>query len=105
MVRRLSVPRVGRDAFTVGEGCAIRRPRTSGPQPEPFARLTPRELEVLKLLACGLTNEEIARRLVISEHTVKNHISSIYRKLSTDDRIRVALMAIRAGLVSPDQLP
>lgn len=105
MMQSSSVPRVGRDALTLGEGCAIRRPRTSGPQPEPFNHLTPREIEVLKLLACGLSNEEIARRLVISEHTVKNHISSIYRKLRTDDRIRVALMAIRAGLVSPDQMP
>ena len=55
-------------------------------------------------MARGLTNEEIATRLVISEHTVKNHVSSIYRKLRSDDRVRVALMAIRAGLVSTEEL-
>lgn len=67
-------------------------------QPDPFARLTPREREVLQLMAGGLTNQEIARRLFISEHTVKNHVSNIYRKLGTDDRTRVVLMAIRAGI-------
>ena len=60
---------------------------------------------MVRLLASGLSNEEISRRLVISEHTVKNHISSIYRKLRTDDRVRVALMAVRAGLVLPEGGP
>ncbi|MEW6047657.1 MAG: response regulator transcription factor [Bacillota bacterium] len=67
-------------------------------QPDPFSQLTPREREVLALMARGLTNQEIARRLVISEHTVKNHVSNIYRKLGSDDRTRVVLMAIRAGI-------
>ncbi|WP_324718165.1 response regulator transcription factor [Carboxydochorda subterranea] len=64
-----------------------------------MAQLTPREREVLALIGLGLSNQEIARRLVISEHTVKNHVSSIYRKLQTADRTRAALTAIRAGLV------
>ncbi|HEY8487224.1 MAG TPA: response regulator transcription factor [Limnochordales bacterium] len=95
----------GRDGQQPGEGCLIRRPRTDPRVPEPFSQLTPRELEVVRLLASGLSNEEISRRLVISEHTVKNHISSIYRKLRTDDRVRVALMAVRAGLVLPEGGP
>lgn len=86
-----------------GRGRAIpppRKPRTGAV--DPFGQLTPRELEVLRLIARGLTNQEIARELVISHHTVKNHVSSIYRKVGSDDRTRVALMAIRAGVASLD---
>ncbi len=56
--------------------------------------LTPRECEVLNLIAQGLSNGEIATTLFISQHTVKNHVSSIYRKLGENDRTRVALLAI-----------
>jgi len=69
---------------------------------EILALLTPREREVLALMARGYNNREIASTLFISMHTVKNHISSIYRKLGTGDRTRVVLMAVRAGLVSLD---
>ncbi|HEX6971486.1 MAG TPA: response regulator transcription factor, partial [Limnochordia bacterium] len=61
---------------------------------------TLRELDVLKLIAKGLNNSEIAKTLFISPHTVKNHVSNIYRKIGIDDRTQVALMAIRHGLVS-----
>ncbi len=64
--------------------------------------LTGREQEVLSLLAKGLTNSEIAERLHISKHTVKNHISSIYRKIGINDRTQIALLAIRNGFVSID---
>lgn len=57
--------------------------------------LTPRESEVLRLIARGLTNSEIAAELFISRHTVKNHVSNIYRKLGQNDRTRVALLAIK----------
>lgn len=53
-------------------------------------------------MAQGMSNQEIARRLFISEHTVKNHVSSIYRKLGIDDRTRLVLMAIRSGAVRLD---
>ncbi len=56
--------------------------------------LTPREREVLKLIARGLSNGEIASALFISQHTVKNHVSNIYRKLGEHDRTRVALFAV-----------
>jgi len=55
--------------------------------------LTPREREVLKLIAQGLSNGEIAAALFISQHTVKNHVSNIYRKLGEHDRTKVALLA------------
>ena len=56
--------------------------------------LTPREREVLKLIAQGLSNGEIALTLFISQHTVKNHVSNIYRKLGQHDRTKVALLAV-----------
>jgi two-component system NarL family response regulator len=60
--------------------------------------LTPRELEILKLIAEGLSNREIAARLVISEKTVKNHINNILSKLHVFDRTQATLYAIRAGI-------
>jgi DNA-binding NarL/FixJ family response regulator len=61
--------------------------------------LTPRELEVLKLIAGGLSNKEIAQELIISEKTVKNHINNIFAKLHVNDRSQAVLYAIREGLV------
>ena len=61
--------------------------------------LTPRELEVLTLIAEGLPNKEIAQELTISEKTVKNHINNIFSKLHVYDRSQAMLYAIRQGLV------
>jgi two-component system NarL family response regulator len=61
--------------------------------------LTPREVEVLKLIAEGRSNSEIAEELVISEKTVKNHINNIFSKLHVYDRSQAMLYAIRKGLV------
>jgi len=61
--------------------------------------LTPRELEVLKLIAGGLCNRDIAQQLTISEKTVKNHINNIFSKLHINDRSQAILYAIREGLV------
>jgi DNA-binding NarL/FixJ family response regulator len=63
------------------------------------ADLTPRELEVLDLLARGLDNSEIARALFLSQHTIKNHVSSILLKLQVENRIQAAVRAVRGGLV------
>jgi DNA-binding NarL/FixJ family response regulator len=63
-------------------------------------QLTPREEEVLRALARGLRNEEIARELVISEKTVKTHLTSIFGKLHVDGRSQAIIYAIRHGLVS-----
>lgn len=61
--------------------------------------LTKRELEVLKLIARGMYNKEIADELVISEKTVKNHISSIFRKIDVSDRTQAAIYAIKHSYV------
>lgn len=71
------------------------------PTPQQTApNLTERELEVLRLVAEGLSNREIATRLVISEKTVKTHMSSLLSKLGLEDRTRLAIYAIRKGLVA-----
>jgi DNA-binding NarL/FixJ family response regulator len=72
------------------------KPREAG---LPYEALTQRELEVLQLAAEGLTNKEIAERLVISEKTVKNHIANIFSKLQVNDRTQAILYALRKGLV------
>jgi DNA-binding NarL/FixJ family response regulator len=64
-------------------------------------QLTPREEEVLRLLATGETNRQIAKRLFVSEETVKSHVASIFRKLEVSDRTRAAILAVKAGLVEP----
>jgi DNA-binding NarL/FixJ family response regulator len=64
-----------------------------------LAELSPREEEVLKLLATGETNRQIARRLFVSEETVKSHVASLFRKLEVSDRTRAAVLAVKAGLV------
>ncbi len=63
-----------------------------------LAGLTPREEEILKLLATGESNKEIGQRLFISEQTVKNHVASIFRKLQVNDRTKAALLAVKLGL-------
>jgi two-component system, NarL family, response regulator LiaR len=66
--------------------------------------LTGRETEVLKLVARGLANKQVARELFVEEKTVKAHVSGILRKLGVSSRTQAALHAVRAGLVSLDEL-
>jgi NarL family two-component system response regulator LiaR len=73
----------------------------SQPAP-PFGELTEREVEVLGLIAGGFNNRQIAERLVISDKTVKTHVSSILSKLHLEDRTQAAIYALRHGLAPDD---
>jgi NarL family two-component system response regulator LiaR len=78
--------------------------RGENPDAEPlFTELTERELDVLKLIASGLTNNQIAEKLVISENTVKGHVSNILSKLHVADRTQVAVYAWQRGIVHREQ--
>jgi len=77
-----------------------RRPPASE-QPAALVELTPRELEVLRLLARGLSNGEIARELVLGEATVKTHVARVFQKLDLHDRAQAVVLAYETGLVIP----
>jgi NarL family two-component system response regulator LiaR len=80
---------------------ALRRP----PPPDPLQPLSPREREVLQLIARGHSNRQIARDLMIGEQTVKTHVRSILAKLGLQDRVQAAIFALRHQAESREQRP
>jgi DNA-binding NarL/FixJ family response regulator len=77
-------------------------PKHRGTATQPHEALTPRELEIVQLLAQGKSNPQIAQELVISRLTAKTHVERIIRKLGVSDRTQAALRAIQLGLVTPE---
>ena len=72
--------------------------RQAGRADDQRPQLTAREMEVLRLIASGMSNKEIGRELVMTERTVKGHVSNILSKLNLQDRTQAALYAVRHGL-------
>ena len=103
---------------TIGEGDALLAPSITRRLIEEFAaprtpadstpgldELTPRELEVFQLLASGMTNNEIAAKLVVGDTTVKTHVARILMKLGVRDRVHAVILAYETGLITPSRPP
>jgi DNA-binding NarL/FixJ family response regulator len=76
-----------------------KRPQPSGKRPKELDSLTERELEVLREIAKGLTNGEIAKELHVSETTIKTHVAHLLDKLDLRDRVQAVILAYEAGLI------
>lgn len=79
----------------------VRRPAPVNGVPQPLLTLTARELQVLTLIAHGLSNDQIAARFVVADTTIKTHVNRILSKLAVTNRVQLAVLAYETGLVRP----
>lgn len=111
LLKDASADEVVRGIRTAAEGGSPLDPRAARSlleaksAPDPLAGVSPREREVFSLLLDGMPNKLIARRLEISEKTVKSHLTSIFRQLGVTDRVQAILWAERQGLRAEDLAP
>jgi len=111
LLKDASADEVVRGIRTAAEGGSPLDPRAARSlleaknAPDPLAGLSPRERDVFSLLLDGMPNKLIARRLEISEKTVKSHLTSIFRQLGVTDRVQAILWAERQGLRAEDLAP
>ena len=104
LLKDASADEVVRGIRTAAEGGSPLDPRAArslleaNSAPDPLAGISPREREVLALLLDGMPNKLIARRLEISEKTVKSHLTSIFRQIGVNDRVQAILWVERKGL-------
>jgi DNA-binding NarL/FixJ family response regulator len=114
LLKDVPAPQLAAAIRTVGEGDALlapsitRRlieqfaaPRTPSDTPPGLSELTPRELEVFRLVATGMSNGEIAAQLIVGETTVKTHVTRVLMKLGVRDRVQAVVLAYEAGIVNP----
>jgi two-component system, NarL family, response regulator LiaR len=99
VVRAVRAAHAGEALLDPGVAARLVEAIAQPPGAEPAERLTPREREVLALIARGMPNKLIARELEISEKTVKTHVGHLLAKLGVTDRTQAALQAVREGLV------
>jgi DNA-binding NarL/FixJ family response regulator len=99
VVRAVRAAHAGEALLDPGVAARLVEAIAQPPGAEPGERLTPREREVLALIARGMPNKLIARELEISEKTVKTHVGHVLAKLGVTDRTQAALQAVREGLV------
>ncbi|ADB50044.1 response regulator [Conexibacter woesei] len=96
-----SVTRRVIEQFARPAGSLVGAGSVGAARPPALDELTERELEVLELIACGLSNAEIAERLVVAQTTVKTHVARVLMKLGLRDRVQAVVLAYEAGVVSP----
>jgi DNA-binding NarL/FixJ family response regulator len=114
LLKVVPAPQLAAAIRTVGAGDALlapsitRRlieefaaPRTPSITPPGLSELTPRELEVFRLVATGMSNGEIATHLIVGETTVKTHVTRVLMKLGVRDRVQAVVLAYEAGIVNP----
>jgi DNA-binding NarL/FixJ family response regulator len=101
LVRGIRTAHAGQSPLSPAVAARVVEELASGSSPARADELTPRELEVLCLIARGRSNKRIALELGVAEKTVKTHVSHVLAKLGLSDRTQAALYAVREGLVSP----